>query len=248
MEYAVNYRPPSQHILVAPTEETSLSWSPDGRGRRKEANFSSADLILNPSGCFTRPQWDRETSFILVAVQPKGVIQVCDELEIRTAEVPERFHFRNGALLRAIQRLMMCFDVAGQPMMKAREMELTLIRSLVSECENLRDGNHRLSKSRLEAVHAFVLDRLSSTITLEEMAKVAGYSNSRFLLLFRNTMGFSPHQYVMRERIEKARVLLARTRLPLSHVATDCGFSDQSHLARLFKRHTGMTPHQWRCG
>ncbi len=247
MEYPAGYRPPLQHILVAPTEpETLLSWSPDGRGRRTTARLSSADLILNPSGCFTRPQWDREASFILVAFEPLGVAEICDELEVRTVEVPERFNFRNGALLRAVQRLMTCFEAADQPVMKARELELTLIRSLIRECGNARDGNHRLSKVRLEAVQSFIRDNLPSPVTLDEMAAVAGYSSSRFLLLFRNATGFSPHQYLMRERIEKARLLLARTRLPLSLVAADCGFSDQSHLVRLFKRHTGVTPHQWR--
>lgn len=246
-EYSCTYTPPSQHIIVAPSSSmTSLAWNRESSVVRTQKNFSPGDLILNPSGCFTRPQWDRDTRFTLVAIDPNGIRSVCDELEIADVDVPMKFHFTNGALYRTVQRLISCFETDPPPLMEAQTLELTLMRNFIGECRTLRSGMHQLSKKRLALVNDFINERIAHAISLEELASIAGYSPSRFLLLFRNSTGYSPHQYIMRVRLEKARDLLTRTDLALKYVAQDCGFSDQSHLIRLFKRHTGMTPHQFR--
>jgi transcriptional regulator GlxA family with amidase domain len=52
----------------------------------------------------------------------------------------------------------------------------------------------------------------------------------------------TPHQYVLQERVAKARTLITRTNVRLAEVATTCGFADQSHLNRVFKRFTGVSP------
>jgi AraC family transcriptional regulator len=246
-EYTSNYHPPSQHVIVAPTSpHTSLAWNKEGLSVRTQNQFIPGDLILNPSGCFTRPQWDRDTRFTLVAIEPASIPHVCDELEIPSVQVPMRFHFRNGALDRTIQRLISCFEANPPVLLEAQALELSLIHHVIGECRMQRDGLHQLSRAKLGLVNDFIEHRLVQSITLDEMAAVAGYSASRFLLLFRNTTGFSPYQYVMRKRLEKAHTLLSHTRLSISEIATDCGFSDQSHFIRLFKRHTGLTPHKFR--
>lgn len=104
----------------------------------------------------------------------------------------------------------------------------------------------QLSPVKLRRVEKFIHEHLSDQITLKQLATVACYSPSRFLLLFRNATGHSPHQYVMLQRLERARALVLNTDFTLVDVASSCGFADQSHLIRLFKRHTGMTPNKLR--
>lgn len=246
-EYGTDYKPPQQHIIVAPTSHSAvLEWHREVSSRTVQAAFTPGDLILNPSGCFTRPRWDRDTRFTLVAIEPASIIKICEELEVPEVDVPQRFHFQDGALTRTIQRLISCFESQPRPLLEAQALERTLVRQLVKECRPSGKSLHQLSRTRISVIHQLVQERLAESITLEEMATAAGYSPSRFLLLFRNATGFSPHQYVMRLRLEKARLLLRSTRLPLSQIATDCGFADQSHLLRFFKRHTGLTPLQFR--
>lgn len=246
-DYTATYKQPAQHVIVAPTSPlTSLAWNREGLGIRTHSQFKAGDLILNPSGCFTRPQWDQDTRFTLVAIDPASLVSICDELEIPDVEVPMRFHFKNGALDRTIQRLIACFDTSAPALLEAQALELTLIRHVIGECRRLDNGSHQLSKSKLERVEDFIQARLLQPITLEDMASVAGYSPSRFLLLFRNATGSSPHQYIMRKRLERAHDLLLHTRLSIGEIASDCGFADQSHFIRLFKRRTGLTPQQFR--
>lgn len=78
------------------------------------------------------------------------------------------------------------------------------------------------------------------------MAAAAGFSPNHFSKLFKRSTGLLPHQYVVRKRIEKAKALFAGTDLPVGVVAWDCGFSDQAHLTRHFKRLVGTTPAKFR--
>jgi len=78
------------------------------------------------------------------------------------------------------------------------------------------------------------------------LARQIGFSPYHFARLFRQTTGESPHQFVLRQRIERAQRLLAEGGMPLAHVAVESGFADQSHLTRAFKRQLGLTPRAYR--
>lgn len=99
-----------------------------------------------------------------------------------------------------------------------------------------------LSRTQLRRVLRHVEDNLAEPLTLGELAAVAHVSPFHFARLFRASIGSSPHQYVVRRRVLRARDLLLDTALPLSEVAAQSGFADQSHLTRHARRHLGATP------
>ena len=70
-------------------------------------------------------------------------------------------------------------------------------------------------------------------------------SSYYLLRAFHRALGLPPHQYLMNVRIQRAQAMLSR-RLPIARVAAACGFSDQSHLNRCFKRVLGVTPGRYR--
>jgi AraC family transcriptional regulator len=92
----------------------------------------------------------------------------------------------------------------------------------------------------------FVQAHLSQNLSLDALAQHTGYSTYHFARLFRSTLGESPHQYVLRQRVERAHELLKRPDLPLVEVALATGFAHQSHLTQQFKRHFGVTPSAYR--
>lgn len=97
-------------------------------------------------------------------------------------------------------------------------------------------------------VRDHVHQHLDASLTLDALAVVAGMSRSRFARRFRLATGTTPHEFVLRERIGRACVLLERTGTPLFEVAARCGFADQSHLTREFRKRTGTTPGRYRSG
>lgn len=98
----------------------------------------------------------------------------------------------------------------------------------------------------LERAKEYVDDNLSKDLSLAGIAAAANLSERQLSRLFGEATGLSPHQYVIRERVEKAKGLLASTDLPVGEVALLCGFAHQGHLARHFGRFVGTTPARFR--
>jgi AraC family transcriptional regulator len=92
----------------------------------------------------------------------------------------------------------------------------------------------------------YIEENLDRNISLADLAGVVELSVFHFLRKFRTEFGCPPHAYVMRQRIERAKRQLARRDIPLKVVAANCGFSDQSHMTRLFRRLLGTTPAEYR--
>ena len=103
-----------------------------------------------------------------------------------------------------------------------------------------------LSARKLRKVTDFIAANYDHEIKLAELAQVAGMSSFHFAREFKKTTGITPHQYLIKYRIERAKSLLARDDLPLTEVGLRSGFSHQSHFTRLFRRITGTTPHSYR--
>ncbi len=83
--------------------------------------------------------------------------------------------------------------------------------------------------------------------SLRSLAAATGLHPNYLLNVFTREVGLSPHRYLVGVRVERAKALLRRGR-PLAEVALAAGFSDQSHLARAFKRRTLLTPGRYRAG
>jgi AraC family transcriptional regulator len=87
---------------------------------------------------------------------------------------------------------------------------------------------------------------LDHFITLAALADLVGLSTHRLLIAFRRTFGTTPAQYVIDQRLARARWLLAHTAYDISTIAGATGFCSHSHLTTTFKRHVGVTPHVFR--
>ncbi|MGG5836198.1 helix-turn-helix domain-containing protein [Huaxiibacter chinensis] len=103
-----------------------------------------------------------------------------------------------------------------------------------------------LSPYVLRNTLAYIDANLSQPLTLDELAQQAALSEYHFARMFRQSMGRAPHQYVMQQRLEKAKALVLANELPLTEIALACGFSSASHFSNRFKVATGFTPSQLR--
>ena len=83
-------------------------------------------------------------------------------------------------------------------------------------------------------------------ISLQVLAGVAGKSMHPFARAFRQSTGLTPHRYLLQSCLRRLQDLLARTDVALAEIALMAGFSDQSHCARRFRDHFGVTPSSYR--
>ena len=92
----------------------------------------------------------------------------------------------------------------------------------------------------------YIEENLAQTIALDDLAALAGLSSYHFARRFKAELGMAPHGYVVSRRVARAESLLRDGRVPLKLVAAECGFTDQSHLNRVFRRVRGVTPNEVR--
>ncbi|MEO1593102.1 MAG: helix-turn-helix transcriptional regulator, partial [Cyanobacteria bacterium J06632_22] len=78
------------------------------------------------------------------------------------------------------------------------------------------------------------------------LAQLVGMSQFHFGRLFKQSLNLSPYQYLLRQRVERAKQLLKQTDNPVSEIALECGFNSHSHLGRKFRQLTGVTPKTYR--
>lgn len=99
-----------------------------------------------------------------------------------------------------------------------------------------------LSTAQVRRIREFVKNNLGENLRLPDLAALVGLTAHHFSVLFRNTLGVSPHQYLIGERVRAAQAMLREGRQSITTIALQVGFSSHSHFCDTFRRHTGETP------
>lgn len=99
---------------------------------------------------------------------------------------------------------------------------------------------------KLAKASAFIEKNYSRSISIGELARVAGYSERQLTRLFRETFSETPVSYITRLRMQKAQELLRSTDDTVGEIAWQCGYEDQNYFTRTFRKYTGFSPTEWR--
>jgi len=92
----------------------------------------------------------------------------------------------------------------------------------------------------------FIDRNLHDRICIDDLASISHLSSSYFSKAFRSSFHVSPYTYIIRQRIKRAQEMMVQTEETLASIAGLCGFADQSHMTRIFKRTVGASPASWR--
>jgi AraC family transcriptional regulator len=99
---------------------------------------------------------------------------------------------------------------------------------------------------RARCIEGYVAVHLQGKIRMVDLARVTEFSQSKFNRTFKACFGCTPGQYVRRMRIARAQNLMTMSNDPLCQIAAECGFADQAHFSRCFRRFVGNPPARWR--
>jgi len=132
----------------------------------------------------------------------------------------------------------------------ARAIVARLIRrhSSASSARNPINASSQKGSRQISKAIDFMEANLERSLDLPTIAEATGLSPSHFARQFRTTVGRAPHQYLIQIRIDRAKRLLGETDRGIAEIAFACGFANQEHLTRLFKRSCGLTPAAYRKG
>jgi AraC-like DNA-binding protein len=134
-------------------------------------------------------------------------------------------------------------DSAEECLRRAAELLQTMEGAAAPAEQPARGG---LCPWQIRKVTSYIEAHLDRPVRNDDLAALVRLNPSHFGRAFRNSVGESPHEYLIRRRVERAQGLMLSTRASLSEIALDCGLADQSHLTRLFRRIVGESPSAWR--
>ena len=123
------------------------------------------------------------------------------------------------------------------------------VRMLFLGRQTMPQTNYRSTSALPKHVLRRVIERMrsfSSDLSLQALANESGYSRVHFVRMFKTATGYSPHNYLLNMKLERARELLKNPAMSLIDIALDCGFASHSHMSRLFHKNVGITPSAYR--
>ncbi len=103
-----------------------------------------------------------------------------------------------------------------------------------------------LSKVQIQQSIEYINENLYRNLTLTEIATELDMSQYYFGRLFKQSIGMTPHQYLIQQRVERSKQLLKQPEKKIVNIATECGFANPSHFAKCFRQRMGVSPQQFR--
>jgi AraC family transcriptional regulator len=168
--------------------------------------------------------------------------------EIELQSIPKLKDSRIRALMTAVNIERASGFPSGQLFLQSMEAALAaiLVQTYSLSVKTRRPIKGGLSDISRRNVIDFVRSRISENISLADMAAVAGLSITHFSHMFRKSVGKSPHQYVLQQRVQYAKKLLVSLDLRMIDIAVASGFKTQQHFARIFREICGVNPTEYR--
>ncbi|EGG93529.1 Transcriptional regulator, AraC family [gamma proteobacterium IMCC1989] len=170
------------------------------------------------------------------------------DMDPRHVELFDITFFEDERLLNNCHDLFMQSRIEPEDTLRLQEQALFIMVDLLRRysCSPKNKTNYRsgLRPTALNRVIEYIHENLDQKVTIDSLATVAGISPFHFIRMFKISTGETPHQRIMDIRISEATHLLKQGETQLE-TALSCGFVDQSHFSRTFKKHYGVTPKQF---
>ena len=227
--------------------------------RRSGGPWQSARVEPGVVSVLTRAEqsqwrWDKGINESHLYLTQSAVARVAGEVfdkDVRDVEMQDMVRSEDPvlpALVSLFENELKCGLVGGQIYVDALKAQLCIHMLRQYAKVVFRDYRNygRLSRAQCRLVVQYIEEHLDKNISLQDLASLSQLSVFAFMRKFRADFQCAPHAYVLAQRVKRAQQQLARPDIPLKVVAANCGFSDQSHMTRVFRRMLNVTPAEYR--
>lgn len=247
--YEIPENSPKQHLILINTDIPPLTHYEQAiDGSFSRDNLRQGEVIIIPANVPHWARWDAEHCYITLSLDPgvfnRYAAQLVDvdaiELVPHLAK-PDPLIYGLGL---ALKTELESNQSGGRLYTDSLTTTLFthLLRHYCARKNTIPVYAGGLPKSQLRQVIEYIHDHLDRGLTLAELAAFVQMSPNYFASLFKQSMGLTPHQYVIQCRVEQAKHLLREGELAIAEIAHSLGFAHQSHLNHHFKRLVGVTP------
>jgi AraC family transcriptional regulator len=219
------------------------------RSEMMRLTYEAGEMSLVP--CHWE-KWFRNEDMqgLCIAISDAALTAAADgasgEVELRKTD--NLFDARLAALVKAVNAERLAGFPSGRLFLDSVEQALAvaLVNGYAVRHRFVRTHRGGLGSARMRRIKEFVHAKMEDELTLCEMAQSVELSTAHFSRMFRKSTGESPHHFVLRHRVERAKEMLPAAESRVLDVAVACGFKTQQHFARVFRRMCGVSPTEYR--
>lgn len=240
-----------EHLVIMPLSERCNGEIRTANGFRVEGSSRGGACVI-PSGVPLSARLEGEAEHLAIYLEPSLVLRAAQDARSPTGvEVIEKCSPDDPVINHVGQALLAELDTEGlsgrlYAESLANVLAVHLLRHYTAAEAVAQKFTGGMSGRKLRAVTDFIAENYEQDLSLGELAQVAEMSTFHFAREFKRATGTTPHQYLIKFRVERAKALLIESRMPLVEVGFRSGFSHQSHFSRLFRKLTGTTPLSYR--
>ena len=242
----------SQHHIILNLKDEPHRLENWRDGEHRDFTYHKNEIIVTPAGVESGWKWHVKTKCVIITLDPARFEQFAQtELGIllSTEQLKDLPQFLDEDITQSgiqLKESLQC-DLGSQVMFEsyARIFLTKLILKYGLQAEEY-DFSKSFTAQHYKQVLDYIAVNYSNNILLEDMTAQANLSPSHFSRLFKQTIGQSPYQFLMAYRVEQAKKMLDKPNALMIDIALYCGFSDQAHFSRTFKKIEGLTPKQYR--
>ncbi|MCU0542048.1 MAG: helix-turn-helix domain-containing protein [Oscillatoriaceae cyanobacterium Prado104] len=223
-------------------------------GKSYSSLYGKGDISITPAKMPLFVRWEEKDNYLQIRIAAQFIQRVARESLDKN---PDRLEFLPEFRLRDPQMesiALMLFKELQQENLGSQlyidsltnVLAVHLLRQYVTTKPQITSYRGGLNERQLLPVLDYIHDYLDREINLADLANLIGVSQFHFSHLFKQSLGISPYQYLLQQRIERAKQLLQQTDRSIVDIALACGFNSHSHLSKQFRQLTGTTPSKYR--
>jgi AraC family transcriptional regulator len=239
----------SQHVITIQSAPHPIQFERSLDGASWKGTFNEGSSFIVPEHVEHAAHTFTETEFIVLSLEPPQVNPIAHEsVDPDRVEIIPRLQENFDPLIYGIglgfKREIESNGMYGRLYIDLLTTTLSvhLLHQYSARRNIFKEYVNGLPKYKLRRLIDYIDNHMADNLSLAELASIVGMSQYYFSRLFKQSMGLTPHQYIIQCRVERAKQLLLREDRSIVDIAHTVGFSDQSHLTYHFKRLLGVTP------
>ena len=221
------------------------------RSEMMRFTFGVGEMCLVPRHVETWLRTDElHYSYLSVGISDAALAAACDGTkdDVELCRVGKLVDARVGALAATVNAERIAGFPSGRLFLDSVEQALAvaLVNDYAVRHHSLQTHRGGLGSARLRRIKEFIDAKIEDDLTLCEMAQAVELSTAYFSRMFRKSTGETPHQFLLRRRLERAKKMLRSADERVLDVAVACGFKSQQHFAQAFRHLCGVSPTEYR--